>query len=68
MVRVQDLIPTARGVIHGRRTSLAIPGRLLNSPVMDAVHPNKLDVVHEVLDRYWPGDGTGFSFNHNCCL
>ena len=67
MVRVQDLIPTARGVIQGR-TSLAIPGRLLNSPVMADGHPNRLGVAYEVLDRHWPGDGTGFSSNHNCCL
>ena len=49
MVRVQDLIPTARGVIRGR-TSLAIPGCLLNSPGTDGWHPSKRDLVREVLD------------------
>ena len=67
MVRVQDLIPTARGVIQGR-TSLSISGRLLDSPVVDDGYPNKLGVAYDELDRYWPGDGTGFSSNHNCCL
>jgi hypothetical protein len=50
MVRVQDLIPTARGVIHGR-TSLPIPGRLLNSPVTDDGHPEQT--------RYCPRGATG---------
>ena len=60
MVRVQGPDSTARGVSHGR-TSLAITGRLLNWPAIDDGHPNKVGVIREVLDRYWPGEGTGSS-------
>ena len=51
MVRVQDLIPTARGVIQGGQF-LAISGRLLNCPVMDDGYACKFGVIHEVLDRH----------------
>ena len=55
------------GCILGRPW-LPIPGRLLNGPVDDGRHPCKHGAIHEVLDRYWSGGGTRFSFDHNCCL
>lgn len=51
MVRVQGLIPPARGVIRGRKP-LAIPGRLLNRSVEGGEPASKLRAVHEALDRY----------------
>jgi hypothetical protein len=67
MVRVQDLIPTAWGVIHGR-PSLAVASPVLNGTVTHAVDLCRFCPAPEGLSLYGRADGIPLYCNHNCRL